>query len=170
MSKRCTVRRVFLLAAAAGLALAGPAAPQAQVASAPRPQAVAETRLLMEAINLPNFKGLESLLGKKPADVEAWAFARGQALLIAENGNLLMLRPPRGQGRQAWLDRAAELRDAATDLARAAASRDYPRSRAGLTALAKTCNRCHQTFRVAERVTPFKEPPPRDKKPAAPQP
>ncbi|HEV3259650.1 MAG TPA: cytochrome c [Gemmataceae bacterium] len=170
MSKLRTLRRVFLLAVAAWLLAAGPASPQAQVTSTPRPQPVAETRLLMEGINLANLKGLEDLLGKKPADVEAWTFARGQALLIAENGNLLMLRPPRGQGRDAWLTRAAELREAATGLARAAAGRDYQRSRAGLVALSDTCNRCHQSFRVAARFTPFKGAAPADKRPSRPVP
>src|SRR5947209_12040360 len=164
MFKRCTLRRAVFLAPAAWLVAVGPALPQIQPPRPPRPQPVAETRLLMEGINLPNFKGLEDLLRKKPADVDSWTFARGQALLIAENANLLMLRPPRGQGRDAWLTRAGELREAATGLARASAGRDYPRTRAGLAALAETCNRCHQTFRVTTRLTPFKEAAPADKR------
>ena len=40
---------------------------------------------------------IERLLSQKPADVQSWTFARGQALLIAETGNLLMLRPPKGE-------------------------------------------------------------------------
>src|SRR5207247_369538 len=74
----------------------------AQPKFVPRLEAVAETKLLMEGLNQANFRGLENLLKQKPADLEAWTFARGQALLIAETGNLLLLRPPRNQGQAAW--------------------------------------------------------------------
>src|SRR5437660_10953444 len=60
----------------------------------PRFEAVAETRLLMEGLAHANYQGIERLLRQKPADDETWMFARGQALLIAETGNLLLLRPP----------------------------------------------------------------------------
>jgi hypothetical protein len=120
----------------------------------PKQEAVAETRLLMEGLNQANYRGLERLLQEKPADVEAWTFARGQALLIAETGNLLMLRPPR-RGQDAWMDHAVELREAASTLARAAARRDYERSRNAFRDLASTCNRCHQEFRVNVRLDPF---------------
>jgi hypothetical protein len=108
----------------------------------------------MEGLNQANYRGLERLLKDKPGDVEAWTFARGQALLIAETGNLLMLRPPK-RGQDAWMEQAAELREAASALARAAARRDYERSRNAFRDLAGTCNRCHQSFRVNVRLEPF---------------
>jgi hypothetical protein len=158
-------RRVqFLPVALLVLAMAEPAVPQTEDGrrGEPRPQlrpeAVAETRLLMEALTEPNFRGLEKLLETRPANTEAWTFARGQALIIAETGNLLMLRQPRGDGKAAWLQRAAEVRGAATRLARAAAARDYDLSRSVLASLANACNRCHQTFRVPVRMTPFSAP------------
>jgi Cytochrome C' len=129
--------------------------PRGESRPLPRPEAVAETRLLMEALMEPNFRGLEKLLGTRPANTESWTFARGQALLIAETSNLLMLRQPRAEGKEVWLQRAGELRAAATRLARAAAARDYDLSRSVLSSVANSCNRCHQTFRVPVRVTPF---------------
>jgi hypothetical protein len=116
---------------------------------------VAETRLLMEGLAQANFSGLERLLKDKPADNEAWTFARGQALLIAETGNLLMLRPPKNPGETAWMDHSRELRDAAMAVAKNTAARDYEGSRNALGDLAVTCNRCHQTFRVQARIVPF---------------
>src|SRR5438034_1018545 len=115
--------RRLLLGSMTLLMLAVPAQPQVRTRTVPRLDPVAETRLLMQGINLPNFRGLERHLRQKPADDEAWTFARGQALLIAENGNLLLLRPPRNAGESAWLDQAGELRSAATRLARAIADR-----------------------------------------------
>jgi hypothetical protein len=129
---------------------------------APKLEPVAETKLLMEAMAHPNFRGLERLLRQKPADPQAWGFARGQALLIAETANLLMLRPPRNQGQPTWFERATDLRKTATDVARTAASEDYTRSRSGFVELANSCNRCHQAFRVAVEIVPFQDalPPP----------
>jgi hypothetical protein len=117
-------------------------------------QAVAETRLLMEGLALANFRGLDTLLKEKPADAESWAFARGQALLIAETANLLLLRPPRNDGRDPWINRTMDLRNAAISLARNISDRDYAKSKAGLVGLANACNRCHQTFRVDFRIGP----------------
>jgi hypothetical protein len=153
-----------LAAGLLSLAVAEPAEPQAEDSrrgeprSPLRPEAVAETRLLMEALTEPNFRGLEKLLETRPANVETWTFARGQALIIAETGNLLMLRQPRGEGKGVWLQRAVEMRGAATRLARAAAARDHELSRSVLASLANACNHCHQTFRVPVRMTPFSGP------------
>lgn len=119
----------------------------------PRLEPVAETRLLMDGLNQANFRGLNKLLADKPADADSWTFIRGQALLIAETGNLLLMRPPNNDGQRAWMDRSIDMRVAATRLARAASESDYPRSRAAFAGVADSCNRCHQTFRVPTRVT-----------------
>ncbi|VTT99901.1 hypothetical protein : Uncharacterized protein OS=Blastopirellula marina DSM 3645 GN=DSM3645_10037 PE=4 SV=1: Cytochrom_C_2 [Gemmataceae bacterium] len=126
-------------------------------AATPTPEPVAETKLLMNGLAAANLRGLGRTLRDKPTEAEAWAFARGQALLIAESGNLLMLRPPKTNGRDDWLGYSGDLRDAGDKLARAAAAKDYAKARAGLAALANVCNRCHQTFQVATRVDPFAE-------------
>ena len=126
----------------------------------PKLEPVAETRLLMEGLAHANFRGLERLLRQKPAEPEAWTFARGQALLIAETANLLMLRPPRNQGEKQWFERATDLRSHAAQLARDLGKRDYERSRDGLSAVANRCNRCHESFRIPVRITPFAPPAP----------
>jgi hypothetical protein len=127
----------------------------------PKLEPVAETKLLMEGLAHANFRGLEKLLREPPANVQSWTFARGQALLIAETANLLMLRPPKNQGQPVWFERAADLRKQATQLAQALAQTDYAASRAEFKQLAVTCNRCHQTFRVDVEIVPFAMPPPK---------
>jgi hypothetical protein len=123
---------------------------------APKLEPVAETKLLMEGMADPNTRALGKLFAAKPKDAEAWAFARGQALLLAETGNLLMMRPPKTkEGQEPWLTRAQELRESATGLARAAAAKDFVQARASLAGVANACNRCHQSFRVGVRVDPF---------------
>jgi hypothetical protein len=124
----------------------------------PKLEAIAETRLLMEGLMAPNFRGLEKILTKKPDNLEAWTFARGQALLIGETANLLMLRPPRTKEAQAvWFARALALREAARELAKSVAARDYEGSRKNVVRLANACNHCHQSFRKNVEVVPFEE-------------
>jgi hypothetical protein len=124
----------------------------------PKLEPVAETKLLMEGLADPNLRGLGKLLKEKPKEAEAWTFARGQALLIAETGNLLMIRPPKSPaGQDAWMTNAVEMRDAAANLARSLAAKDYAKSRSGLANLANTCNHCHQGFQVPARINPFGE-------------
>jgi hypothetical protein len=160
--RRSIYFRVALLSVAGLFLLTLPGQPQTQPRRGerfvPRLEAVAETRLLMEGIAQPNFRALEGQLKQKPESLEAWTFARGQALLIAETGNLLLLRPPRNEGRDTWQMRATELRDSATALARTLAQRDLESSRKALSGVANACNRCHQSFRVQVRVVPFGNP------------
>lgn len=123
-----------------------------------RPEPVAETRLLMEGIHKANFDGLGRVLKDKPTDAEGWSFARGQALLIAEGANLLLLRPPTdARARDEWNTRSTDLRVAAISVAKAAAAKDYTESRASVADLANSCNRCHTAFNVPQRLAPFAE-------------
>lgn len=121
----------------------------------PKLEPVAETKLIMEGLAHTNFRGLEKILSKPPEEEQAWKFARGQALLLAETANLLMIRPPKKEGQAAWFEKAMELRTQAAQLAQTVAKKDFERSRAGLVRLSETCNRCHQTFRVPVLIEAF---------------
>ena len=98
----------------------------------------------------------------KPPDNDTWVFIRGQALLTAETGNLLLLRPPRNSGRDAWMKLAMDMRSKAGVVAREASGRDHARARTALENLTTSCNRCHQTFRVPVKVGPEPEKEERD--------
>lgn len=129
-----------------------------KIKSTPKLEPVAETKLLMLGIAEPNLRGLGKILHEKPAEAEAWSFARGQALLIAEMGNLLMMRPPRTTtGQDVWMTQAMELRTASANLARLLAAKDYSKSRSALASVANVCNHCHQAFQTPNRVDPFGE-------------
>jgi hypothetical protein len=120
----------------------------------PKFEALAETPLIMEGLALSNYRSVNRLLKERPKDNETWMFARGQALLIAETGNLLLLRPPRNSGRDTWMKLGMGLRSAAAEVARAAGSRDHARAKQALVGLTAACNRCHTTFRVPVKVAP----------------
>jgi hypothetical protein len=116
---------------------------------------VAETRLLMEGLANSNFRGMEKLLKTEPTTPQTWTFLRGQALLIAETANLLMIRPPKGEAQSVWFARAMNLREVATVLAATVAEKDYAKSKAMLGTLAKSCNGCHQTSAWPSRLLPL---------------
>jgi hypothetical protein len=146
--------RVWLFAALLLAFALGPA--HSQPRGAPKLEPVAETKLLMEGLADPNARALGKLLNGKPQGAEAWALVRGQALLVAETGNLLLMRPPRAKASQdAWATHAAELRDSATALARAAAAKELAQARAALASVGNACNRCHRAFGTGPRVDPF---------------
>jgi hypothetical protein len=110
----------------------------------------------MEGLADANMKGLAKLLKDKPKEAEAWTFARGQALLIGETANLLLMRPPKTPtGQDAWIKNAIEMRESATQLARTLAAKDYGKARSSLANLSNVCNHCHQAFQVPARINPF---------------
>jgi hypothetical protein len=111
----------------------------------------------MEGLAHANYRSISKQLKNKPADADTWVFVRGQSLLVAETGNLLLLRPPRNTGRDTWMRLAMEMRDAAGNLGRAAGARDYPRSRTALEGLTNACNKCHTTFRIPVQIGPEEE-------------
>ncbi|HLW68179.1 MAG TPA: hypothetical protein VKS79_22875 [Gemmataceae bacterium] len=153
--------RLLALTALAAILLTMPGVGQTPPATkktqrfTPKLEPVAETRLLMEGMVHPNFQALEKTLKGNDIDKESWTFARGQSLLIAEAGNLLMLRPPNNAGQDSWMKDAMELRTSATELARVVSTQNRLQSRTSLVLLSNTCNNCHQTFRVPASIKPF---------------
>jgi hypothetical protein len=121
----------------------------------PKLEPVAETKLLMNGLAHPNFKGLERILSQEPTEDQAWTFARGQALLLAETGNLLMLRPPRNSGEITWMERATALRGTAAQLAETTSKKNFEGARAELRRVAENCNSCHQSFKVPVQIEAF---------------
>jgi hypothetical protein len=146
---------VFAVCAAVALAQSGHAQPRTQFV--PKLEPVAETKLLMNGLAHPNFKGLERILSQEPAEDQSWTFARGQALLLAETANLLMIRPPRNPGETTWMERATALRGQAAQLAQTASKKDLEAARADLRRIAESCNSCHQSFKVPVQIEAFAE-------------
>jgi cytochrome c553 len=128
----------------------------------PKFEAIADTKLLMEGLTNTNYRSLNKLLKTRPTDAETWSFVRGQSMLIAETGNLLLLRPPRNAGRDTWMKLAMEMRSQAAELSKQATAKDYLKSRTAFNNMTTSCNRCHQTFRVPVKIAPAPEPGERD--------
>jgi len=151
------VRLLLAAIALGGYCLLAPLAHSQPFKTAtPKLEPVADVKLLMNGLADPNFKGLSKMFSDKPKDAEAWEFAKARALLIAETGNLLMIRPPKEKAAQDnWMTHGTELRNAAVSLARFASEKDYVKSRSALAGVANACNRCHKASASPTRVQPF---------------
>jgi hypothetical protein len=145
---------VFFILSAALVAADTPKRSE-KMLSHPVPLAIAKPKLLMDAINEPAFLWLNQTLRGRPTDNRTWQHLSDEAQLVAENGNLLLLRPPQGKKAGAWLDRATALRLQAVHLNQAADKHDFPAARKALIALTGTCTRCHKQFGVPVDVTAF---------------
>jgi hypothetical protein len=157
--------RSHIIRVAGGVALAGlllatsgeaqvTVRPSTTTTFTPKFEVLAETRLIMEGLAHSNYRSLQRILKEKPADNDTWVFARGQALILAETGNLLLLRPPKNNGRDTWMKLAMDMRSRAGNLARQAAARDHVRAQVALVTLTTSCNNCHRTFRIPVKVGP----------------
>lgn len=120
----------------------------------PKPTLVpveADVHEFMEYAFEPFFKQLKSSLQSAPADKKAWVPVKANALVLAESGNLLMLRGPE-ENQAEWNRLAAELRDQGKMLYRSAKKRDYDLTKKDYTKFVSKCNACHETFADGEHM------------------
>ena len=105
----------------------------------------------MEYAFEPYFHELRESLAKPPENGKAWKPVKATSLVLAENGNLLMLRGPE-EGRDAWNQIAADLRDQGELLYQAARKRDYDEARKQYVGFVAKCNDCHNKFADGEHL------------------
>lgn len=91
------------------------------------------------------YKRLKSALAQAPADNAAWKGIKSDALILAEGGNLILLRGP-DEKREAWRKHSIEVRSAGAELYRAGKAKDYPAAKAKWATLLMHCNACHDDF------------------------
>ena len=136
----------------ATLAVAGPAAPQADPPAQPAP--VLDNVDLMDLMVKPAYDELQRAMAAPPEDRKAWAGLYQKAARLAEIENLLFLRTRAGDARKAeWAAKAGAARQASADVAAAALRALRNTSAADLDditrrfpAVADGCNACHRAF------------------------
>lgn len=109
----------------------------------------------MEYVFEPGYKRLKVALAEAPADNKAWKVVKGDGLVLAEAGNLLLHRRPEAdkwtQEMDAeWTGFAADVREHGGKLYRAAKKKDYESSRTHWEAMLTRCNACHTKFAGGE--------------------
>ncbi|MBA3316004.1 MAG: cytochrome c [Planctomycetaceae bacterium] len=108
------------------------------------PTAVVNTHELMEIFSEPLYEHLKADMAKEPADKKAWSHIKHHGIEAAEIANLIAIRETDDAAK--WDPLARDAQQSGLDLARAAASQDWPKTQAAYQSLIKNCNDCHQAF------------------------
>jgi hypothetical protein len=147
----CTFVCALFAAATLTALLAGrglTARAESPTAGQPRP-VEQDMHEFMEYVFEPAYKRLKPALAAPPADNSGWKIIKADGLLLAEGGNLLLLRKPEDD-KAAWDELSAAVRDAGSALYQAARAKDYPAARGHYEAMLKKCNACHDKFAAGE--------------------
>ena len=98
----------------------------------------------MEYAFEPGYKRLKANLAAEP-DAAGWKAIKGDALTLAEAGNLLLMRLPEEEA-LSWARHAAAVRQSAGKLYTDAKKKNYAAARRSWEATIANCNHCHDVF------------------------
>jgi hypothetical protein len=110
-------------------------------------QAVGTMSELMVDIIYPASDAIFYVETRTPTTDAEWGELRGQALMVAESANLLML-PAYARDRTQWMDDARLMREAGAAAFEAAKKKDVAAVAAVNDALYESCTPCHQHYRA----------------------
>lgn len=99
----------------------------------------------MEGVFQGPYRRLKVAMAAEPKDNAGWKAIRGEGLILAEGGNLLLLRKPEKDADE-WAKYSAASRDAGADLFKAAKAKDFAASKKAYEAMIGQCNACHKKF------------------------
>jgi hypothetical protein len=128
------------------------AAAQATREQRPKPEPVEpDMHEFMEYLFQPTYVRLKGAMEEEPEDDDGatWGTVKSGALILAEGGNLIMLRGPEEE-RGAWDTHAAAVRSAGGQLYRAAKEKDFDAATAHYEVMLTACNACHDEFADGE--------------------
>ncbi|UUO06120.1 hypothetical protein M4951_22510 [Blastopirellula sp. J2-11] len=103
----------------------------------------------MEYVFQPTYKRLKPAMASSPKDNGVWKEIKSTSLILAEGGNLLLIRAPEKDA-AAWNEYSVAVRDLGGDLYRAAQKKDYAAATTHYKAMLTKCNRCHDKFAHGE--------------------
>ncbi|MCA9266475.1 MAG: cytochrome c [Planctomycetales bacterium] len=106
----------------------------------------------MEYAFEPVFHPLKEAMATEPKDGKGWKAVKAGGLLLAESGNLLMMRAPTDDAEEIteWNKLSVAMRVEAQNLYRAGKSRTYADAKTSYTAMVARCNACHDRFADGE--------------------
>jgi hypothetical protein len=123
-------------------------AAQAKTAAKPVEPSMHE---FMEYVFEEPYKRLKTNMAAEPANKGAWKGIKSDGLILAEAGNLLILRDSdAGDDAADWRRLSAAVRDAGGNFYQAARKRDYAAAKASYATLLQKCNACHDAFADGE--------------------
>ncbi|NNJ27194.1 cytochrome c [Alienimonas chondri] len=121
---------------------------------ADRPLAPVETDMheFMEYVYQPTYRRLKASMAAEEKDRKAWSAVKSDALILAEAGNLTLMRGPQGEDRAAWNAHSVATRDAGGALYRAAKAKDESVAQQSYRTMIQHCNACHTQFADGEHM------------------
>lgn len=99
----------------------------------------------MHYINRPTYQRLKQAIGSEPQNEEGWDSITSNALILAEAGNLLLMRAPE-ENTGDWNSHAVALRDSGSSLYEASQSQNFSAARRHYETMISHCNACHDDF------------------------
>lgn len=103
----------------------------------------------MEYVFEPPYKRLREVFAAETLDNKAFKSVKSDGLILAEAGNLLLIRVPKEDG-AAWREHAIQVREFGATLYKAGKSKDADASRKSFAGLLLKCNACHDQFADGE--------------------
>ncbi len=136
----------MVLLAGAALAQALPAQQQPAPDSLGGPRPIGTMSELMVHLIYPTSDAIFYILTRTPTTTAEWGALEGQALMLAESANLLMM-PSRARGRDQWIQDAKLMLDVGEAALKAAQDRDVEALSELNDPLYVSCLTCHEHFR-----------------------
>ncbi len=103
----------------------------------------------MEYVFQPTYRSLKAAMADsrdaETKDDASWESIQSGSLILAEDGNLLLLRGPQEQ-RAKWIEHATTVRRIGGELYRAAKEKKANKSQQLYRTLLDNCNSCHEQF------------------------
>jgi hypothetical protein len=100
---------------------------------------------LMDGMFKGSYRRLKAAMVAEPKENPGWSVIRSEALLLAEGGNLLLLRKP-AKDTDEWVKYSVASRDAGAELYKAAKAKDFTASKKAYETMLTHCNACHKKF------------------------
>ena len=120
------------------------------VAQSPPFLPVATISEIMDAITLPYSDALVYIQRNPPKSDRDWETLQMQALMLAESGNLLMMKD-RAKNQGEWMKDSRMLVDAGLAAVRATRAKDIQAVLALNEQIVNSCINCHRKFRSGRR-------------------
>lgn len=102
----------------------------------------------MEYVFEPPYKRLRAAMASAP-DNAGWKAIKSDSLILAEAGNLLLLRHPE-ENEASWREHSAAVRDLGKQFYTASRKKNYEAAKKSYTVLLQKCNSCHDKFAGGE--------------------
>jgi hypothetical protein len=103
----------------------------------------------MEYVFQPSYKRLKAAMNQGEDAKRFWSRVKAESLLLAEGGNLLLIRGPE-EHRDQWTANSLKVRELAGKLYHAGHEKDFAAAKKDYQQLIKACNTCHQQFAHGE--------------------